>query len=170
MGVDPSRHLDRPRRGRARGSDESRAPARAGLSCGLSGLSACPRPRPNRILVPGRCLMRTSEPRPICVAIGLGVAAAALIAACRAPASQARSSNAEDLCPARLAAFDTLDYDVFTNRKGDRFSESHASDIVVSWPDGHDSHGLAKHIEDLKAMFVYAPNTSIQEHPIRICS
>jgi hypothetical protein len=114
--------------------------------------------------------MRTPDLRRISIALGLGIAVVAVMVACRAPANQAHSSSAEDLCPARLAVFDTLDYDVFTNQKWDRFSESHASDIVVSWPDGHDTQGLAKHIEDLKAMFVYAPNTSIQEHPIRICS
>lgn len=67
-----------------------------------------------------------------------------------------------------LAKFDTLDYDVFSHQQWDRFKESHAQDIVVTWPDGHETRGLDKHIEDLKAMFVYAPDTEIKEHPIRI--
>ena len=29
--------------------------------------------------------------------------------------------------------------------------------VSVTWPDGHDTHGIQRHIEDLKAMFVYAP-------------
>jgi hypothetical protein len=67
-----------------------------------------------------------------------------------------------------LATFDTLDYDVFSHQQWDRLKESHAQDIIVTWPDGHETHGIDKHIEDLKAMFVYAPDTQIKEHPIRI--
>lgn len=66
-----------------------------------------------------------------------------------------------------LKTFDELDFNVFSNQKWDRLSESHAGDIVVTWPDGHETQGLAKHIEDLKAMFVYAPDTQIKTHPIR---
>jgi hypothetical protein len=67
-----------------------------------------------------------------------------------------------------LQTFDTLDFTVFTNQAWTRLHESHAADILVHWPDGHTTSGIEKHIEDLKAMFVYAPNTSIKEHPIRI--
>lgn len=69
-----------------------------------------------------------------------------------------------------LVTFDTLDFVVFSNQEWSRLHESHSKDIKVHWPDGHTTSGLAKHIEDLKAMFVYAPNTSIKEHPIRFGS
>jgi predicted ester cyclase len=69
-----------------------------------------------------------------------------------------------------LMKFDTLDFDVFSNQKWDRLKESHAQDITVSWPDGHDTHGLDKHIEDLKGMFVAMPDLKITEHPIRIAN
>src|SRR5258706_7068148 len=69
-----------------------------------------------------------------------------------------------------LKVFDTLDFDVFSNQKWDRLGESHANDIIVTWPDGHDTHGIQKHIEDLKAMFVYAPDIKIKVHPIRFGS
>ncbi|NUS39701.1 MAG: SnoaL-like domain-containing protein [Lysobacter sp.] len=69
-----------------------------------------------------------------------------------------------------LKVFDTLDFDVFSHQQWDRLAESHAQDIVVTWPDGHETKGLARHIEDLKAMFVYAPDTTIREHPIRFGS
>src|SRR6266853_4269617 len=69
-----------------------------------------------------------------------------------------------------LKVFDTLDFDVFSNQKWDRLGESHAKDIVVTWPDGHETKGIEKHIEDLKAMFVYAPDITIKEHPIRFGS
>ncbi len=69
-----------------------------------------------------------------------------------------------------LATFDTLDFTVFSNQEWVRLHESHSADIVVNWPDGHHTNGIEKHIEDLKAMFVYAPDTRIKEHPIRISS
>lgn len=71
---------------------------------------------------------------------------------------------------ANLAEFDTLDYVVFSNQDWTRLHESHAKDIKVHWPDGHTTDGIDVHIEDLKSMFVYAPDTRIREHPIRIGS
>jgi len=69
-----------------------------------------------------------------------------------------------------LQKFDTLDYTVFSNQEWARFHESHSKDIKVYWPDGHVTTGLEKHIEDLKMLFVYAPDTRIKEHPIRFGS
>ncbi|HWR73768.1 MAG TPA: ester cyclase [Nitrospirota bacterium] len=72
-----------------------------------------------------------------------------------------------DVVEEHLKTFDELDFDVFSNQKWDRLSESHADDIVVTWPDGRETKGLKTHIEDLKSMFVYAPDTSIKVHPVR---
>lgn len=69
-----------------------------------------------------------------------------------------------------LKIFDTLDFDVFSNQKWDRLHESHSADIVVTWPDGHETKGIDRHIEDLKAMFVFAPDITIKQHPIRFGS
>jgi len=69
---------------------------------------------------------------------------------------------------ANLANFDDLDYNVFTNQKWSELHRSHAADITVHWPDGHSTKGIEKHIEDLKAMFVWAPDTRIKEHPVKI--
>ena len=69
-----------------------------------------------------------------------------------------------------LKVFDVLDFDVFSNQKWSRLAESHAKNIVVTWPDGHETKGIDKHIEDLKAMFVYAPDITIKVHPIRFGS
>ena len=69
-----------------------------------------------------------------------------------------------------LRVFDTLDFDVFSNQKWDRLHESHAKDIVVTWPDGHETKGIDRHIEDLKALFVFAPDITIKVHPIRFGS
>lgn len=69
-----------------------------------------------------------------------------------------------------LARIGTLDFQVFTHQKWDRLKESHAKDIVVHWPDGRQTKGLAKHSEDLKAMFVYAPDTHVRVHPVKFGS
>lgn len=69
-----------------------------------------------------------------------------------------------------LETFDTLDYVVFTNQEWTRLHESHSKEVKVNWPDGHYTDGIDKHIEDLKAMFVYAPDTSIKIHPIKFGS
>lgn len=66
-----------------------------------------------------------------------------------------------------LTTFDTLDFVIFSGQAWARFHESHADDIIVNWPDGHHTNGLPKHLEDMKAMFVYAPDTRIKVHPIR---
>lgn len=69
-----------------------------------------------------------------------------------------------------LATFDTLDYTVFSNRDWTRLHESHAKDILVHFPDGHTEKGIEQHIKTLDAMFVYAPDTRIKEHPLKLGS
>ncbi|MCX5785250.1 MAG: ester cyclase [Elusimicrobia bacterium] len=69
-----------------------------------------------------------------------------------------------------LKTFDELDFKVFSGQQWARLHESHSKDVVVNWPDGHHTNGIDKHIEDLKALFVYAPDTRIVEHPIRFGS
>ena len=79
-----------------------------------------------------------------------------------------RYRDAEKIGLQRLETFDTLDFEVFTNQKWDRFAESHSADIKVYWPDGRVTEGLDPHIEDLKYMFSFAPDTRILEHPIKL--
>jgi hypothetical protein len=67
-----------------------------------------------------------------------------------------------------LETFDAADFDVYSHQEWDRFSESHAQDVRVHWPDGHYTDGLDIHIEDMKAQFLWAPDITIQVHPIRI--
>ncbi|WP_328330603.1 ester cyclase [Kribbella sp. NBC_00382] len=69
-----------------------------------------------------------------------------------------------------LQIFDELDFDVFTHQKWDRLGESHARNIRVHWPDGHFTDGIDKHIADLAALFVWAPDTRIREHPFRLAN
>jgi hypothetical protein len=81
-----------------------------------------------------------------------------------------RYKTAEAIAKKNLATFDELDFDVFTNQKWDRLKESHSADVKVHWPDGHITQGIERHISDLKAMFVYAPDTRIKVHPVKIGS
>jgi hypothetical protein len=69
-----------------------------------------------------------------------------------------------------INTFDTLDYVVFTGQQWARLHESHSKDVIVHWPDGHITNGIKKHIEDLKAMFVYAPDTRIKVHTVKFGS
>ncbi|NVB39131.1 ester cyclase [Pseudenhygromyxa sp. WMMC2535] len=71
---------------------------------------------------------------------------------------------------AHLETFDELDFEVFTNQRWEDLDHSHAEDVIVHWPDGHATEGIDVHIADLSGMFVYAPDTRIEEHPIRIAS
>jgi predicted ester cyclase len=69
-----------------------------------------------------------------------------------------------------IETFDTLDFVVFSNQEWTRLHESHSKDVIVNWPDGHHTNGIERHIEDLKALFVYAPDTMIKEHPVKFGS
>jgi hypothetical protein len=83
-------------------------------------------------------------------------------------AMQLVASN--DTIASHLKTFDELDFDVFSNQKWNRLKESHAQNIKVYWPDGHVTEGIDVHIEDLKKLFVHAPDTRIKEHPIKFGS
>ena len=98
----------------------------------------------------------------------LGFAALLLTAAINESVAQTPASpTAAHAVQANLATFDDLDFNVFSNQKWDQLPRSHAKDILVHWPDGHTTGGIEKHIEDLKAMFVYAPDTRIKVHPVK---
>lgn len=74
----------------------------------------------------------------------------------------------EALQQKRFAVFDTLDYDLYSNQKWDMFDHSHADNIKVYYPDGSVTTGLyPQHIDQLKPMFVFAPDTKIKSHPIK---
>lgn len=117
------------------------------------------------------------------IMISAAAAAALSLLACEEKAANSAQQSQAPLRPGELgraveagepaqniAKFDTLDFDVFSNQKWDRLSESHANDIIVTWPDGHDTDGIKQHIEDLKKLFVHAPDTAIKIHPIRIAT
>lgn len=81
-----------------------------------------------------------------------------------------RPSNAAEakLEALHLDTFDDLDFNVFTGQQWQDLHRSHAKDVLVHWPDGHTTKGIDTHIDDLKAMFVFAPDTRIKQHPIKV--
>ena len=79
-------------------------------------------------------------------------------------------TGGNEMISKNLVTFDTLDFTVFSSQEWTRLHESHADNIKVNWPDGHFTTGIERHIADLKAMFIYAPNTSIKQHPVRFGS
>ena len=78
-----------------------------------------------------------------------------------------RATNDATAVAQHIAVFDNLDFQVFSNQKWEDLHKSHAHDIKVHWPDGHEADGIDRHIDDLKAMFVYAPDTRIKVHPVK---
>jgi len=118
------------------------------------------------------------------LAMVIGISAG-LLQSCQTPASSTTASAdnvdslkqivmqlaaSNDTISSHLKTFDALDFDVFSNQQWDRFKESHAQNIKVFWPDGHVTNGLATHLEDMKKLFVHAPDTRIKEHPIKFGS
>jgi predicted ester cyclase len=71
----------------------------------------------------------------------------------------------------RLARFDSLDFEFYSNQKWKEFEISHDDNIKVYYPDGTITVGLdPDHIDMLTPMFVFAPDTKIEEHPVRFGS
>ena len=103
------------------------------------------------------------------ITTGLAGLLVAVLASCSTTSRTllSRHETAEKLAKAHIATFDDLDFNVFSNQQWDRLHESHAGNVVVHWPDGHTTKGIERHIEDLKAMFVYAPDTRIKVHPVK---
>jgi hypothetical protein len=77
-------------------------------------------------------------------------ALALLVAAgCSSPEQElSRYQASEQLVSEHLATFDQLDFDVFTHQKWELLHVSHSSDVIVHWPDGHQTQGIDTHIED----------------------
>jgi len=103
-------------------------------------------------------------------ALASGILALLVMASPASPQAGKAGAKTKDSVAQHLRTFDELDFDVYSNQKWDRLAESHAEDIVVTYPDGHQTKGLKAHIEELKPLFVFAPNTKIISHPIKFGS
>jgi hypothetical protein len=88
-------------------------------------------------------------------------------------ASATEAKSAHDACAApntvsrHIEVFDDLDFNVYSHQKWDELKKSHSSDILVHYPDGHTSKGIAAHIEELKKVFTFAPDTRVSAHPVK---
>ena len=78
--------------------------------------------------------------------------------------------NDKAMIAQNIETFDELDFEIFSGQQWGRIKESHAKDVIVHWPDGRIARGIKKHIDDLKAMFVWGPNINISKHPIKFGS
>ncbi|RDI97159.1 hypothetical protein DVT68_17460 [Dyella solisilvae] len=112
--------------------------------------------------------------------MGASLALACLIAAAQAVAADKGDwppSKASDATPEaagmppelakNLANFDDLDFHVYSEQQWENLHQSHAKDIVVHYPDGHVTKGIPEHIKELKALWTFAPDNRITEHPVR---
>jgi len=80
-------------------------------------------------------------------------------------------TDEKTLTEQRLLKFDTLDYEYYSNQKWDMFKHNHADNIKVYYPDGFITEGLyPQHIDMLTPMFVFAPDTKIEQHPVKFGS
>ena len=98
------------------------------------------------------------------ILLSLGIACFTAVGCAATP------GGTKDVSDRRLAAFDELDYEAFSKQNWELFHKTHTDDVVVVWPDGHETKGFDKHIEDLKYMFSYAPDTRITAHPVKVAS
>jgi hypothetical protein len=67
-----------------------------------------------------------------------------------------------------LDNFDDLDFNVYSHQKWDEFDRSHAENIIVHYPDGSVTNGLKDHLERIKKIFEFAPDTANPIHHVRI--
>ena len=98
----------------------------------------------------------------------LALAGGVFASGCAASGTATQLEKDQVVVAAHIETFDDLDYNVFSNQKWTELHHSHSQDVTVHWPDGHATKGIERHIEDLKAMFVWAPDTRIKEHPVKL--
>jgi hypothetical protein len=84
--------------------------------------------------------------------------------------SQAAGTN-DQAVQERLRRFDSLDFQFYSHQQWDSLAISHDKNIKVYYPDGTVTTGLfPQHIDMLKPLFVFAPDTKITSHPIKFGS
>jgi len=74
----------------------------------------------------------------------------------------------DQLTSERLRRMDSLDFQFYSNQVWDSLAISHDDNIKAYYPDGSTTTGLfPQHIDMLKPMFVFAPNTKAVAHPVK---
>lgn len=86
------------------------------------------------------------------------------------PAQLASFQESMEIEQVNLSRFDDLGFNVFGGQQWDLLRKSHSADVVVHWPDGRVIRGLDAYTEALKAFFVWAPDTRITDHPVKVAN
>lgn len=89
-----------------------------------------------------------------------------LVLAAALGAAQAAPPEVSPTVIKLLQRFDANDFDAYSNQDLKLFSEIHCTDVAVTFPDGHVTHGIKKHVEDMKQMFISTPDMRVSTHPI----
>lgn len=77
-------------------------------------------------------------------------------------------TNIDQLTEERLRRMDSLDFQFYSNQAWDSLSISHDANIKAYYPDGTTTTGLfPEHIDMLKPMFVFSPETKALSHPVK---
>jgi hypothetical protein len=77
-------------------------------------------------------------------------------------------TNIDQLTEERLRRLDSLDNQFYSNQAWDSFAISHDDNIKAYYPDGTTTTGLfPQHIDMLKPMFVFSPETKVISHPVK---
>ena len=53
--------------------------------------------------------------------------------------AEAKDKTKKDIAATRLEKFDELDYEAFSKQNWDLFHNTHTDDVIVVWPDGHET-------------------------------
>lgn len=82
---------------------------------------------------------------------------------CLSPFLHAASSP---MTSENLTRFDQLDFDAFSKQDWKLFNEIHCPNVVVIFPDGHQTEGIERHQKDIAAMFKSTPDMRVSSHPV----
>ena len=69
-----------------------------------------------------------------------------------------------------LNQFDAMDFDCIGRQRWDLFSAMHSDNVVVNWPDGHSTKGIAANAEEARTLLAFAPDAWVEAHPVRFGS
>lgn len=98
----------------------------------------------------------------------VALSASLILAACAPASGDSAGTGHTPEQTANLENFDDLDFRVYTGQLWDEFALSHADDILVHYPDGSTTTGIDPHLDRLRPQFAFAPDSRIEEHPIRL--
>ena len=114
-------------------------------------------------------MRRVFQPRDVVVAVSF-MFVVALTGCEKVPAELEAKLKAyegeKSTVKAHLVRFDQLDFDAFSKQDWTLFNEIHCEDVLVKFPDGHETTGIKKHQEEVAAFFVATPDMRISAHPV----